>query len=138
MANNKSATFIFCLFMLFTFAVIPGEMIYANEIPVKQETKKEEKKETKQEIKQQKNPYADAKISIKIIPSVNKTFGYDILLYGRSLVHQPNIPGLPGHEGFTTKERAQKVAAFVVKKIRNNEMPPTVTIDDLNKMGVLK
>lgn len=124
--------------MLFMFAVTSKTIIYANEIPVKQEIKKEESKKTKQAIKQQKNPYSNAKISIKIIPSVNKTFGYDILLYGRPLVHQPNIPGLPGNEGFTTKERAQKVAAFVVKKIRNNEMPPTVTIDDLNKMGVLK
>ena len=77
-------------------------------------------------------------ITIKIIPSANKTFGYDILLYGRPLVHQPIIPGLPGNEGFTTEERAQTVAEFVVKKIRNNEMPPTVTIEDLNSMGVLK
>ena len=53
-------------------------------------------------------------------------------------MHQPNIPGLPGNEGFTTKERAQTVAEFVVKKIRKNEMPPTVSIEDLNKMGVLK
>ena len=84
------------------------------------------------------NPYKDADISIKIIPSVNKTYGYDILLYKRPLVHQPSIPGLPGNEGFGTKEKAQKVAEFVVKKIRNNEMPPTVSIEDLNKMGVLK
>ncbi len=54
------------------------------------------------------------------------------------LVHQPNIPGLPGNEGFTTKERAQTVAEFVVQKIRRNEMPPTVSIGDLDKMDVLK
>jgi hypothetical protein len=93
---------------------------------------------TGQEMKQQKSPYANADITIKIIPSANNTFGYDILLYGRPLVHQPNIPGLPGTEGFTTKEKAQTVAEFVVKKIRNNEMPPTVTAEDLNAMGVLK
>jgi hypothetical protein len=45
---------------------------------------------------------------------------------------------LPGNDGFTTKERAQTVAEFVVKKIKNNEMPPMVSIEDLNKMGVLK
>jgi hypothetical protein len=53
-------------------------------------------------------------------------------------VHQPNIPGLPGNEGFATEVKARTVADFVVKKIRNNEMPPTVTIEDLNAMGVLK
>ena len=93
---------------------------------------------TSQETKPKENPYANAEITTKIIPSANNTFGYDILLYGKPLVHQPNIPGLPGNEGFTTQERAQKVADFVVKKIRNNEMPPTVSMEDLNTMGVLK
>ncbi len=109
------------LFTLFIFSGLPGTSISADEA-----------------VKQQKNPYANAEITIKILPSTNRTFGYDILLYGRPLVHQPTIPGLPGNEGFTTKERAQTVAEFVVKKIRNNEMPPTVTIEDLNNMGVLK
>jgi hypothetical protein len=91
-----------------------------------------------QEVKQRENPYAKAEIITKIVPSANDTFGYDILLNGRPFVHQPNIPGLPGNEGFATKERAQTVAEFVIKKIRNNEVPPTVTIEDLNSMGVLK
>lgn len=87
---------------------------------------------------QHTSPYAGAEITIKIIPSINQTFGYDLLLYGKPWVHQPSIPGLPGNEGFTTRERAQTVAEFVLKKIRKNEMPPTVTIEDLNSMGVLK
>lgn len=91
-----------------------------------------------QETKQKDNPYAAADITTKIIPSANNTFGYDILVYGKPLIHQPNIPGLPGNEGFSTQEGAQIVADFVVKKIRKNEMPPTVSMDDLNTMGVLK
>jgi len=113
------------LVLLFIVACLPGTSLSADEA-------------TRQEIKQQKSPYANADITIKVIPSANNTFGYDILLYGRPLVHQPNIPGLPGNEGFTTEEKAQTVAEFVVKKIRNNEMPPTVTMEDLNAMGVLK
>jgi hypothetical protein len=112
-------------FMLLIFATFIGTSISADEAASKKG-------------KQQKNPYANAEITIKIIPAANNTYGYDILLYGRPLVHQSNIPGLPGNEGFTTKNRAQAVAEFVVKKIRNNEMPPTVTIEDLNQMGVLK
>jgi hypothetical protein len=92
----------------------------------------------KKEIKEQKNPYANAKIITRITSSANKTFGYDIFLNGQVLVHQPSIPSLPGNDGFTTKEKAQKIADFVVKKIRKNEMPPTVTTNDLKKMGVLK
>jgi hypothetical protein len=90
------------------------------------------------EVKQQADSYANAKIIAKIIPSANNTYGYDIFIYGKPLVHQLNIPGLPGNEGFTTREQAQKVAEFVIKKIRNNEMPPTVTIEELNTLGVLK
>ncbi|MFH1628999.1 MAG: DUF4907 domain-containing protein [Pseudomonadota bacterium] len=128
MRNNNRTTHIVLevLLMLFIFTGIPGTSISAEEAA------------GKKELKQQKNPYANAEITIKIIPSAKKTFGYDILLYGRPLVHQPNIPGLPGNEGFSTKERAQKVAEFMVKKIRNNEMPPTVTIEDLNNLDVLK
>jgi hypothetical protein len=92
----------------------------------------------RKEVKQQNSHYANSQITIKIIPSIKKTFGYDIFLQGKPFVHQPNIPALPGNKGFTTKERAQKVAEFVVKKIRKNEMPPTVTSNDLNNMDVLK
>ena len=125
MKNYKRTTTIF-LTVLLTFALFPGPSISANG------------NANKEEVKQQKNPYANAEITIKIIPSPRKTFGYDILLHGKPLVHQPNIPALPGNEGFSTKEKAQTVAEFVVKKIRKNEMPPTVTIEDLSKMGVLK
>ena len=117
--------FLALLLMLLVFIALPGISIFAEE-------------STSKEITQSNNPYADAEITTKIIPSANNTFGYDILLYGRPLVHQPHIPGLPGNEGFSTKERAQTVAEFVVKKIRKNEMPPTVNIEDLNRMGVLK
>ena len=84
------------------------------------------------------NPYANAEITTRIIPSHNNTYGYDILIYGRPLIHQPSIPGLPGNDGFKTREHAQKVAKVVVKKLRNNEMPPTVSMEEMNQLGVLK
>lgn len=125
MRNSKTIISVFVIVLLLTVC-LPGLSIYAGVEPGKKEPK------------QQNNPYADAQISIKIIQSLNKTFGYDILVDGRPLVHQPNIPALPGNEGFTTRQKARKVAEFVVKKIRKNEMPPTVTVDDLNNMRVLK
>jgi hypothetical protein len=127
MRNNKSRIQIFLavLFMFFIVACLPGTALAADGPAGK-------------ELKQPENPYANAEISTKIIPSANHTFGYDILLYKRLLVHQPNIPGLPGNEGFTTEEKARTVADFVVQKIRRNEMPPTVTMEDLKALGVLK
>jgi hypothetical protein len=122
---KAASYFLSVAIMLFVFVGLPGKSISADNAADK-------------ETQKQTNPYANAELTIKIIPSANNTFGYDILLYGRPLIHQPSIPGLPGNEGFTTKDGAQTVAEYVVKKIRNNEMPPTVTIEDLNTMGVLK
>lgn len=145
MGNYKRTNPIFLavLIMLFVFASFSGTSISTEETigqgVIKEKTAKQPAKETSHEkTNQQKNPYEKAEISIKIIPAANKTFGYDILLYGRPLIHQPNIPGLPGNEGFTTKDKARKIAEFVVQKIKRNEMPPTVAIEDLNDMGVLK
>lgn len=125
MKNKKTLLFLSILCILLISACTSEKSIFAAD-----------KKEIKEQVPE--NPYANAEISIKVIPSANHTFGYDILLYGRPMIHQPNIPGLPGNDGFTNRERAQKVAEFVAKKIRKNEMPPTVTIDDLNNMAVLK
>jgi hypothetical protein len=128
MGSNKRTISIFpaVLFMLVVFAGLPATALSV------------EKVAGKQEVQQQNNPYAKAEITSKIIPSINKTFGYDIFINGQRVIHQPHIPAVPGNKGFTTKAKARKVAEFVVKKIRNNDMPPAVTIDDLKKMGVLK
>jgi len=136
MANKKPAALII-LFVLYLVVLLAAPSFLVAEDGVN--TADPLKDASPQSIVQEKsNPYKNADISIKIIPSVNKTYGYDILLYKRPLVHQPNIPGLPGNEGFTTRKRAQKVAEFVVKKIRNNEMPPTVSTEELTTMGVLR
>jgi hypothetical protein len=42
------------------------------------------------------------------------------------------------NEGLSTKERAQNVAELVMKKVKNNDMPPSITIEELNNLGVLK
>ncbi|MGB3076887.1 MAG: DUF4907 domain-containing protein [Chitinophagales bacterium] len=37
------------------------------------------------------------------------TFCYDVFAAGKLLIHQTNIPGLPGNDVFKTKEDAVKV-----------------------------
>jgi hypothetical protein len=54
-------------------------------------------------LKEQENPYAKAELTTRIIPSANNSFGYDILLDGKLLVHQTNIPGQKkGHRPWQT------------------------------------
>ncbi|MGB5216933.1 MAG: DUF4907 domain-containing protein [Smithella sp.] len=131
--KKSRIVFLAAFFSFLVFMGAPSELISADNNQVK----KEVKQTLKQEANEPVNPYATAKISIKIIPSVNKTYGYDILMSGKPMIHQPSIPALPGNEGFKTKKQAQKVAEFVVKKIRKNEMPPAVTVEDLKRMKVL-
>jgi hypothetical protein len=81
--------------------------------------------------------YKNASLTFIIIPSKNKTWGYDIYIEKRLFIHQPNAPGLPGNDGFKTKIAAGKVASLVIEKIKKGEMPPTVTIEVMKKMKVL-
>ena len=78
-----------------------------------------------------------AALSVVVIDAPNGTFGYDILSDGKLLIHQPNIPGLPGNEGCRTREDAEKLAALVMDKIRKGEMPPTVSNEELRVLGLL-
>jgi len=72
-----------------------------------------------------------------IIPSVNKTWCYDIYMGKKLFIHQPSIPGLPGNGGFKTKADAEKVAKLVIGKLKKGEMPPSVTIEEMKKLKVL-
>lgn len=76
-------------------------------------------------------------ISYRIINAANNTYCYDIYVDGKLTIHQPGIPGLPGNEGFKTKEQAAKVAELVIEKIKNGEMPPTVTEKELKQLGAI-
>jgi len=72
----------------------------------------------------------------KIIPAPGNTFCYDIYSGGRRLIHQTSIPGLPGNKGFPRRRDARKVAAFVVTKLRNNILPPTVTRREMDSLHI--
>lgn len=56
---------------------------------------------------------------------------------GKILIHQPIKPGLPGKEGFKTKAAADKVAKLFIIKIKNAEMLPCVTVEELKKLNAL-
>jgi hypothetical protein len=75
-------------------------------------------------------------ISHKITAAPNQTFGYDIFLDSRLLIHQPSVPGLPGTQGFIRKTDAEKIATLVIKKIENGTMPPTITLKELDSLHI--
>jgi hypothetical protein len=78
------------------------------------------------------------KLTYKVIEAPKHTHGYDVFADGRLMIHQNSVPALPGNEGFRTKEDATKVALLVIEKIRKGEMPPTISIDEMKKLKVIK
>lgn len=81
--------------------------------------------------------FKDAQLTYQIISAANNTWCYDILMEGRLYIHQPSAPGLPGLEGFKTKEAAAKVAELVISKMKKGEMPPSVTIEEMKSLKAL-
>jgi hypothetical protein len=82
--------------------------------------------------------YTHTKLTYEIIDAPNHTYGYDVLSDDRLIIHQKSIPAMPGNEGFKTKADASKVAQLVIDKIKKGEMPPTVTIEEMQKLKVTK
>lgn len=81
--------------------------------------------------------FAGSELTYKIIDAAGNTYGYDIYSNNKLTIHQPSVPGLPGNSGFKTKQGAESVAKLVVKKIKNGEMPPTVTIEEMKKLKAI-
>ena len=84
------------------------------------------------------NAYANTKLTYKVIDAPKQTYGYDVFADGSLMIHQTSAPALPGNEGFKTKEDATKVALLVIDKIKKGEMPPTISIDEMKKLNVIK
>jgi hypothetical protein len=82
--------------------------------------------------------HASATFTYKVITAPQATWGYDVFADGRLMIHQTSVPALPGNEGFRTKEDATKVALLVIEKIRKGEMPPTISIDEMKTLSVIK
>lgn len=82
--------------------------------------------------------FSNTPLTYTIIDAPNNTFCYDIYAEGRLMIHQSSMPGLPGNEGFKTRDDAMKVAEMVMYKIRKGEMPPTVSVDEMKQLGVVK
>jgi Domain of unknown function (DUF4907) len=83
------------------------------------------------------NTFANIEVTSKIFEAEEGTFGYDILVEKRAIIHQPSIPALPGNLGFSTRTKAQIVADYIVNKFKTGEMPPTITIEELKKLNAL-
>ncbi len=70
--------------------------------------------------------------SYQIIDAADNTYGYDILVDNKILIHQTTVPGLSGVTGFIQRSAAIKIAELVVEKMKTGQMPPSVTRADID------
>ena len=71
-----------------------------------------------------------------IIKADSSSFGYSIYADGNLYIQQNTIPSVAGAKGFSDTNSAAKTAQLVIKKIKQGEMPPTITTKDLKKISV--
>ena len=83
------------------------------------------------------NPFANANLKTEVFSNPDKTYGYQVLLNGSPMIRQTNIPGIPGNAGFRDEAKAKKTAELVLMKVRKNIMPPALTTEELDSLGVL-
>ena len=91
-------------------------------------------KEEKQSYEKRQTSHADS-IEISLL-QFDSGWGYNILINNKLYIHQPHIPAVSGNQLFQSKEDAEHTANVMVNKIRNNEMPPSVSVQELESLGV--
>jgi len=80
--------------------------------------------------------HTDSTFTFQIIDASGKTFGYDIYKDEKLVIHQPHIPAIAGNEGFKTSDDAKKVARLAIAKMEKGQMPPTITLEELNDLKI--
>lgn len=77
-----------------------------------------------------------ADITYIINPVAGNKFGYSIYIDGLMYIEQEVIPAIEGNRGFDTREEAEKIAKLAIEKIRQGELPPVISIEELKAKGV--
>ncbi|WP_460636686.1 DUF4907 domain-containing protein [Larkinella harenae] len=63
-------------------------------------------------------------------------WGYQVVLDGKTVIHQPAVPGQAGQRGFPREDLARRVGERVVAKLRLGQFPPTLSSSELSQLGV--
>lgn len=68
---------------------------------------------------------------------VDGGWGYDLYIDSTMYIHQVHIPAVNGLVPFTSESDAAQVAEIAVKKMEEGVVPPTITMDELNAVGIV-
>lgn len=94
-----------------------------------------EPKPLKQDAKVQKQETVKSTYVLETFESISG-WGYTILNNGKPFIIQKHIPAIQGTNGFNTESDAKKCGLFVIEKIKNGVMPPSITKEELQRLGI--
>lgn len=115
--------------------VADKNVILEKEVVEKSSPKLQESK-TSNEISS-KTEIASSKYRTVMLFYPETGWGYDVFEGNKLLIHQPHIPVVQGLRGFKSESDAQKVADAVVMKLSQGIMPPSLSEDEMSKLGVI-
>jgi hypothetical protein len=73
-----------------------------------------------------------------VIKADSGTYGYSIYANGNLYINQTTIPAISSNKGFADTSTAATIAKLAIQRIKQGEMPPTITIDDLRNANITK
>ena len=129
--NKKKMMFVFAI-----VTIIGASMYYLST----RSTKLYDEYEVFQEEMQQEEPHyplQEAEIAVETFQTA-KGWGYCISINGTGYISQARRPAVGGDKGFSTQEDAQKVGSLVADKIRKGLLPPGISREELDSLGVIE
>ncbi len=85
-----------------------------------------------------KNSGAKSSWSHKVTFLSEGNWGYQLFDGSAMVINQTTIPSIQGTNGFDSREKAEKTAAFIVGKLERGIFPPTVNKQELDSLRVLR
>ncbi|MFP5041578.1 DUF4907 domain-containing protein [Parasediminibacterium sp. JCM 36343] len=69
---------------------------------------------------------------------VGNGWGYEVYLHNKIFLTQNNIPAVEGDKVFVSKEQALLVGNLVVEKLSHHKGLPSVTVKELDSLGIAR
>lgn len=75
--------------------------------------------------------------TLEVLEHLENGWGYQLFKDGKLMIDQKHIPAIQGERGFSSKENAEITGDYILRKIKNGNFPPTVSVQELDSLGVL-
>jgi hypothetical protein len=80
--------------------------------------------------------FAKVQLTAMVTKVANNRFGYFIFADGQMLIEQNTIPAIGGNLGFVNEAESKRTADLAIKKMKEGEMPPSISVKELNKLKI--